>query len=94
METSLTSLRLAVAIGVGLLISTMLLVMEALTDHALFWLGLQMPGINAADFVRGIAGGSALVGVAIAWLVNALVYATGVYILLAVVDLARQDARA
>lgn len=92
MANAIFNVRLAVSAAVGLLVSTMLLVMEALTDHSLWSLRLQMPGINAADFFWGAVGGSALVGVAIAWLVNALVYGTGAYMVLAVIDLVRQDA--
>lgn len=92
MANAIMNARLAVSAAVGVLISTVLLVLEALTDHGLLSLSLQMPGINAADFFRGSAGGSALVGVAIAWLVNAVVYGTGAYMVLAVVGLVRQDA--
>ena len=65
---------LIIAIAIGVVISTELLVMEALTDHAMVWLSWQMPGINAAHLFWGAMGGSALAGVAIAWLVNAAVY--------------------
>lgn len=93
MDNTITGLRLAVAAGVGLLISTLLLVLEALTDHALTSLRLQMPGINAADFFRVVVGGSALAGVAMSWLVNAIVYGTGAFMGLAVLGLLRQDAK-
>jgi hypothetical protein len=66
--------RLIVALAAGALISTVLLVMESLTDHSIFWMGWEMPGISAAYLFWGAVGGSALAGIAIAWVVNAIVY--------------------
>lgn len=67
------------AIAIGVLISTALLVMEALTDHALVWLAWQMPGISAAYLFWGAVGGSVFLGVAICWLVNAVVYGAAAF---------------
>lgn len=70
-------------------ISTALLVMEALTDHAIVWFALQLPGINAAYFFWGAVGGSAFLGVAICWLVNAVVYGAAAFAVLMVINLLR-----
>lgn len=80
------------ALAIGVLISTMLLVMESLTDHSTLSLEWQMPGINAAYLFRGAIGGSVLFGVAVAWAVNAIVYgavAFAVLIFLKLLTLAR-----
>ena len=68
--------RLIIALAIGVLISTVLLVMESLTDHSLFWMGWEMPGISAAVLFWGAIGGPAFAGIAIAWVVNAIVYGT------------------
>jgi hypothetical protein len=78
---------LIVAIAIGVLISTALLVMEELTDHALVWMDWQMPGINAAYLFWGVVGGSALLGVAICWLVNAAVYGAAAFAVLMIINL-------
>ena len=75
-----TSLIIALAIGV--LISTVLLIMERLTDHALIWLDWQMPGIGAAYLFWGAVGDSVFLGVAIAWFVNALAYGAAAFAVL------------
>jgi hypothetical protein len=63
---------LAIALAIGVLIATILLVMEPLTDYSL--LSLEWPGITAAYLFRGVVGGSVFVGIAIAWVVNAIAY--------------------
>ena len=68
--------RLIIALAIGALISTVLQVMESLTDHSIFWMGWEMPGISAAVLFWGVAGGSVFLGIAIAWVVNAIVYGT------------------
>ena len=68
-------------------ISTALLVMEALTDHAIVWLAWQMPGINAAYLFWGAVGGSVFLGIAICWLVNAVVYGAAAFAVLMVIKL-------
>jgi hypothetical protein len=82
-----TTKILIIAIALGVLISTALLVMEALTDHAIVWLAWQMPGINAADLFRGAVGGSVLLGIAICWLVNAAVYGAAGFAVLMTIQL-------
>ena len=71
--------RLIIALAIGALISTLLQVMEVLTDHSLFWMGWDMPGISAAYLFWGAVGGSAFAGIAIAWLVNAIVYGAAAF---------------
>jgi len=71
---------LAIALAIGALIATILLVMEPLTDYSL--LSLEWPGITAAYLFWGVVGGSAFVGIAIAWVVNAIVYGAGAFAVL------------
>jgi hypothetical protein len=79
--------RLIIALAIGALISTVLLVMESLTDHSIFWMGWEMPGISAAYLFWGAVGGSAFVGIAIAWVVNAIVYGAAAFGVLTVFKL-------
>jgi hypothetical protein len=78
---------LIIAIAIGVVISTALLVMEALTDHAIVWLAWQMPGINAAYLFWGAAGSSVLLGIAISWFVNAIVYGAAAFAVLMAIKL-------
>jgi hypothetical protein len=71
--------RLMIASAIGALVSTVLLMMESLTDHSIFWMGWEMPGISAAYLFWGAVGGSAFIGIAIAWVVNAIVYGTAAF---------------
>lgn len=79
--------RLVIALALGALIATLLLVMETLTDESIFWMGWAMPGISAAVLFWGVVGGSAAVGIAIAWAVNAIVYGAAAFGLLTVFNL-------
>jgi hypothetical protein len=79
--------RLIVALAIGALISTLLQVMEVLTDHSLFWMAWDMPGISAAYLYWGAVGGSAFAGIAIAWVVNAIVYGAAAFGVLTVFKL-------
>ncbi|RXT34673.1 hypothetical protein [Bradyrhizobium betae] len=67
--------NLIIALAIGALISATLLVIEPLTDFA--YLSLEWPGISAAYLFWGAVGGSAFMGVALAWAVNALAYGLG-----------------
>jgi hypothetical protein len=78
---------LMIALAAGALISAALLVMESLTDHSLFWMGWEMPGISAAYLFWGAVGGSVYVGVAICWLVNAVVYGGAAFVVLSCLKL-------
>jgi hypothetical protein len=66
--------RVIIALAIGVLVSTALQVMGWLTDDSLFWMGWETPGISAAFLFWGALGSSVFVGVAIAWVVNAIVY--------------------
>ena len=79
--------RLIIALAIGALISTLLQVMELLTDHSIFWMGWEMPGISAAYLFWGAVGGSAFAGIAIAWVVNAIVYGAAAFGVLTVFKL-------
>jgi len=77
---------LAIALAIGVLIATLLLVIEPLTDYSL--LSLELAGITAAYLFWGVAGGSAFAGIAIAWVVNAIVYGAGAFAVLIFLKLA------
>jgi hypothetical protein len=79
--------RLIIALAIGASISTVLLVIESLTDHSIFWMGWEMPGISAAYLFWGAVGGSAFAGIAIAWVVNAIVYGAAAFGVLTVFKL-------
>src|SRR3569833_585514 len=78
---------LITALAAGALISAALLVMESLTDHSLFWMGWEKPGISAAYLFWGAVGGSVYAGVAICWLVNAVVYGGAAFVVLSCLKL-------
>jgi hypothetical protein len=79
---------LIVALAAGALVSTVLLVMEQLTDHSIAVMAWEMPGISAAYLFWGAVGSSVFLGVAIAWTVNAIVYGAAAFVVLVVVKLA------
>ena len=79
---------LVIALAVGALISAALLVLEPLTDFAFLW--LEWPGISAAYFFWGAVGGSTLIGIAICWVVNALTYGLGAFVILSAVKALRE----
>lgn len=64
--------QLGISLTVGAFISAALIVIEPLTNFE--FLSLEMPGISAAYLFWGAVGGTTAVGIAIAWLVNALFY--------------------
>jgi len=72
--------HLVIALAVGALISAVLLVLEPLTDFAFLW--LEWPGISAAYVFRGAVGGATFLGIATCWVVNALTYGLGVFVIL------------
>ncbi|MBR0850001.1 hypothetical protein JQ543_19775 [Bradyrhizobium diazoefficiens] len=76
--------NLIIALAIGALISTTLLVLEPLTDFAFLW--LEWPGISAAYLFWGATGGSVVAGVAISWVVNALTYGLGAFAILSVLS--------
>ncbi|MDF0497726.1 hypothetical protein [Bradyrhizobium yuanmingense] len=78
---------LVIALAIGALVSTVLLVLEPLTDFAFLW--LEWPGISAAYFFRGAVGGP-IVGIAISWVVNALTYGLGAFVILSVIKVLRE----
>ncbi|MGY4332753.1 hypothetical protein ACVWWG_007170 [Bradyrhizobium sp. LB7.2] len=80
---------LIITLAIGALVSTVLLVMEQLTDHSIAVMAWEMPGISAAYLFWGAVGGSVFfLGVAIAWAVNAIVYGAPVFVVLVVAKLA------
>ena len=79
---------LIVALAIGAIVSTVLLVMEQLTDQSIAVMAWEMPGISAAYLFWGALGSSVFLGVAIAWAVNAIVYGAPAFVVLTVVKLA------
>jgi hypothetical protein len=79
---------LIVALAIGALVSTVLLVTEQLTDQSIAVMAWEMPGISAAYLFWGALGSSVLLGVAIAWAVNSIVYGAPAFVVLTVVKLA------
>jgi hypothetical protein len=79
---------LIIGLAIGALVSTVLLVMEQLTDQSIAVMGWEMPGIAAAYLFWGAVGSSVSLGVAIAWAVNAIVYGAAAFVVLTLVKLA------
>jgi hypothetical protein len=75
---------LIIALAVGTLISSALIVIEPFTDYA--FLSFEWPGITAAYLFWGAVGSSPFLGVAIAWVVNALSYGLGAFVILSVLS--------
>ena len=80
--------HLVIALVVGTVISTVLLVLEPLTDFAFLW--LEWPGISAAYVFQGAVGGSAVLGIAMSWVVNALTYGLGAFVILSAFKVLRE----
>ncbi|WP_407194411.1 hypothetical protein [Bradyrhizobium sp. STM 3566] len=80
--------NLVIALAVGALISALLLAIEPLTDFA--YLSLEWPGITAAYFFWGAIGGPTFLGIAMSWLVNALIYGLGAFVILSVIKVLRE----
>jgi hypothetical protein len=59
-----------IAMGIGFLISTVLMVIPSTNE----WASLELPGMGAAYLFWGAVGNFVIVGVAIGWAVNAVVY--------------------
>jgi len=77
-EETLEKTLLIIAAAIGALISALLLALEPITDFA--FLSLEEPGITVALLAGGaVGGGSPLLSMAIAWVVNALVYGLGAF---------------
>ena len=76
--------NLIIALAIGTLISSALLVIEPLTDYA--FLSFEWPGISAAYLFWGAVGSSPFMGIAIAWVVNALAYGLGAFVILCVLS--------
>lgn len=62
--------------------STALLILERLTDYSVAVMNWEMPGLTAAFIFWGAVGSSVFLGVAIAWIVNAIVYSIPAFVVL------------
>jgi hypothetical protein len=62
--------RLMIAMGIGFLISTVFMAIPSTNE----WAFLELPGIGAAYLFWGAVGNSVILGTAIGWAVNAVVY--------------------
>ena len=85
-------INIFIALVVGAVISSALLLGDTLTGGG--WLGMQMPGIGAAYLFWGAVSSSVVLGMAICFLVNALVYAVPAFAILMIFKLLVRDARA
>lgn len=83
--------NLIIALAVGALISAVLLALEPVTDFA--FLSWEWPGVSAAYLFWGAVGGSAVAGIAVCWVVNALTYGLGVFALLSLLGVVRPVAQ-
>jgi hypothetical protein len=72
------------------MISAVLLGIESRTDYA--YLSWEMPGISAAFLFWGVTGGPPFAGVAISWLVNAVVYSAPAFVVVCVVSASKTKA--
>ena len=68
------------AMGIGFLISTVFMVIPSTQPWAFF----ELPGMGAAYLFWGAVGNSPIIGVAIGWAVNAVVYSLVALIIIAV----------
>jgi hypothetical protein len=59
-----------IAMGIGFLISTVFMAVPSTNE----WASLELPGMGAAYLFWGAVGNSVIVGTAIGWAVNAVVY--------------------
>ena len=59
-----------IAMGIGFLISTVVMAIPSTNE----WASLELPGMGAAYLFWGAVGNSVIVGTAIGWAVNAVVY--------------------
>jgi hypothetical protein len=59
-----------IATGIGFFISTVFMAIPSANE----WAFLELPGIGAAYLFWGAVGNSVIVGTAIGWAVNAVVY--------------------
>jgi hypothetical protein len=75
----------AASAAIGAFVSTALLVADKFTDSDLIVLNFMWPGISAAYLFWGVTGGSANSGIAVAWIVNTVVYAAPVFVLVVIV---------
>jgi hypothetical protein len=76
--------RFMIAMGIGFLISTVLMAVPSTND----WASFEFPGMGAAYLYWGVAPNSVIVGTAIGWAVNAVVYGL---VALIVIGVARKN---
>jgi hypothetical protein len=70
-----------IAMGIGFLISTVLMAIPSANG----WGFLEFPGIGASYLFSGAAGNSVIMGTAIGWAVNAVVYGLVAWIIISAV---------
>lgn len=80
--------NVVIALAIGAFVSLVLLAIEPLTDFA--YLSLEWPGITVAYFFWGAVGGPAFLGIALSWVVNALIYGLGAFVILSVLKVLRE----
>jgi hypothetical protein len=65
---------IAIAMGIGFLVSTIFMAIPSMRDGTSEWASLELPGMVAAFLFWGAVGNSVIVGTTIAWAVNAIIY--------------------
>jgi hypothetical protein len=76
--------RLILSMGIGFLISSVFMAIPSMRDGTSDWAGLELPGMGAAFLFWGAVGNSVIVGTAIGWAVNAVVYGLAALAILSV----------
>ena len=79
---------LVVAIGIGILISTTFMAIPSMRDGTSRWASIELPGMAAAVLFWGAVSDSLLLGAAVEWAVNALVYGLGALVILGALKIA------
>ena len=76
--------RLTIAMGIGLLISSIFMAIPSLRDGTSSWASLELPGMTAAFIFWGMGGNSVILALALSWAVNAVVYGLGALAILSI----------
>ncbi len=72
-----------IAMGIGFLISTVFMAIPSTNE----WAFLELPGMGAAYLFWGAVGNSVIVGTAIGWAVNAVVYSLVALVVLSILKI-------
>ncbi len=76
-----------IAMGIGFLISTVFMAIPSTNE----WAFLELPGMGAAYLFWGAVGNSPILGTAIGWAVNAVVYGLVALIIIGALKISNRD---